>query len=88
VFGLSSQDPDYQAEVVKRLDLPFTMLSDERLKLAEALNLPTFSASDNDRLYAPDSRAQGGEDRACLLRDLPAEHASPAGARLAGGKPR
>jgi peroxiredoxin len=50
VFGLSSQDPDYQAEVVKRLDLP--MLSDERLKLAEALNPSTFSAPDQDRLYA------------------------------------
>jgi peroxiredoxin len=51
LFGLSSQDPDYQAEVVNRLDLPFTMLSDERLKLAEALNLTTFSAPDHDRLY-------------------------------------
>jgi peroxiredoxin len=28
VWGMSSQDPDYQAEVVERLHLPFHMLSD------------------------------------------------------------
>lgn len=51
VFGLSSQSPAYQAEVVGRLSLPFTMLSDERFKLADALALPTFSAPGHDRLY-------------------------------------
>lgn len=52
VYGLSSQDPDYQAEVVERLHLPFEMLSDPQLALADALNLPTFSAPGHDRLYA------------------------------------
>lgn len=42
VFGASSQDRDYQREVVERLRLPFTMLSDTDLHLAEQLNLPTF----------------------------------------------
>lgn len=51
VHGLSSQDPAYQAEVVERLRLPFAMLSDERLQLADALDLPTFEASGR-RLYA------------------------------------
>jgi peroxiredoxin len=42
VFGLSTQDTDYQREAVERLHLPFELLSDERFKLIEALRLPTF----------------------------------------------
>jgi peroxiredoxin len=52
VYGMSSQDPEYQAEVVERLHLPFAMLSDQQLAVADALNLPTFSASGHDRLYS------------------------------------
>lgn len=44
VFGLSSQDSDYQRELVDRLRLPFVMLSDTDLALAETLGLPTFRA--------------------------------------------
>ncbi len=44
VFGLSSQDGDYQREIVDRLRLPFEMLSDTDLSLAEKLDLPTFPA--------------------------------------------
>jgi peroxiredoxin len=44
VFGLSSQDSDYQRELVDRLRLPFAMLSDTELSLAMALDLPTFEA--------------------------------------------
>lgn len=50
VFGLSSQDADYQLDVIERLHLPFQMLSDEALALADALNLPTFETS-GLRLY-------------------------------------
>lgn len=46
VFGVSSQDSDYQREVVERLRLPFTMLSDTDLNLAEQLDLPTFRIGD------------------------------------------
>jgi peroxiredoxin len=42
VFGLSTQDTAYQHEMVERLHLPFPVLSDERLELANALGLPTF----------------------------------------------
>jgi peroxiredoxin len=42
VFGLSSQDTDYQREVVARLRLPFPMLSDHSLSLGGLL--PTFQA--------------------------------------------
>jgi peroxiredoxin len=42
VFGLSTQNTEYQKEAVKRLHLPFPLLSDERLLFTEALKLPTF----------------------------------------------
>ncbi|MEV0384976.1 peroxiredoxin [Nonomuraea sp. NPDC050643] len=45
VLGLSSQDTDYQREVVERLLLPFQMLSDPGRSLAGALGLPTFETS-------------------------------------------
>jgi peroxiredoxin/DNA-binding transcriptional MerR regulator len=50
VHGLSSQDSDYQRELVERLRLPFAMLSDPGFALASALDLPTFQAADM-RLY-------------------------------------
>jgi peroxiredoxin len=45
LFGLSTQDPDYQREAAERLHLPFAILSDAHLKLTRALNLPTFETS-------------------------------------------
>ena len=42
VFGLSTQDTDYQKEAVERLHLPFPLLSDQRLLFTKALNLPIF----------------------------------------------
>lgn len=42
VFGLSTQDTDYQREVADRLRVPFPMLSDAELRFARALRLPTF----------------------------------------------
>ena len=43
LFGLSTQDSDYQREAVERLHLPFAILSDADLKLTRALDLPTFT---------------------------------------------
>ena len=45
VFGLSTQDTDYQCEAAERLHLPFALLSDADLKLTHALNLPTFETT-------------------------------------------
>jgi len=42
VFGLSTQTTDDQRELVRRLHLPFEILSDADLRLAAALRLPTF----------------------------------------------
>jgi peroxiredoxin len=44
VFGLSTQDTEYQREAVERLHLPFPLLSDSELEFAGALDLPTFEA--------------------------------------------
>jgi peroxiredoxin len=43
VFGLSSQEADYQREAVTRLHLPFELLSDAQLTFTHALGLPTFT---------------------------------------------
>jgi peroxiredoxin len=45
VFGLSTQDTDYQREAAERLHLPFPVLSDAGLKLTRALRLPTFTVA-------------------------------------------
>lgn len=45
LFGLSTQDPDYQREAANRLHLPFPLLSDEDLSLTRAMALPTFTAA-------------------------------------------
>lgn len=45
LFGLSTQDTDYQAEAVNRLHLTFPLLSDADLLLTRALRLPTFQAA-------------------------------------------
>lgn len=50
VYGISSQDNDYQRELVERLKLPFSMLADPDVTIASALGLPTFTAG-GQRLY-------------------------------------
>jgi peroxiredoxin len=42
LFGLSTQDQQWQRELAERLHLPFAILSDESLKLTTAMQLPTF----------------------------------------------
>src|ERR1700732_176197 len=45
VFGLSTQSNASQAEMAARLHLPFPVLSDEKLKLTRALDLPTMEVA-------------------------------------------
>jgi peroxiredoxin len=45
VFGLSTQDTAYQREAAERLQLPFELLSDEKLEFVRALRLPTFEVA-------------------------------------------
>lgn len=42
LFGLSTQTTAYQQEAAARLQLPFALLSDAELRLADALRLPTL----------------------------------------------
>jgi peroxiredoxin len=44
VFGLSTQTTAEQQELAERIHLPFELLSDAGLRLARALQLPTFAA--------------------------------------------
>jgi peroxiredoxin len=46
VFGLSTQSNEYQTEMASRLHLPFPVLSDEKLALTQALDLPTMDVAD------------------------------------------
>jgi peroxiredoxin len=43
LFGMSTQDTDYQREAVERLHLPFAIISDAGLRFTRALRLPTFA---------------------------------------------
>jgi peroxiredoxin (alkyl hydroperoxide reductase subunit C) len=45
VFGLSTQDSDYQREMAERLHLPFPVLSDAEMTLTRALRLPTMDVA-------------------------------------------
>jgi peroxiredoxin len=45
LFGLSTQDSEYQREAAERLRLPFPILSDAGLMLANAIRLPTFTVA-------------------------------------------
>ncbi|QYO68354.1 peroxiredoxin [Leptolyngbya sp. 7M] len=47
VFGISTQSSESQKEAVKRLHLPFELLSDQDLSFARALDLPIFEIEEN-----------------------------------------
>jgi peroxiredoxin len=50
LIGISAQTPAEQAEFAQREHIPYPLLSDDELKLAEAMGLPTFETS-GLRLY-------------------------------------
>lgn len=45
VFALSTQEPDYQAEMAERLHLTFEVVSDAAFELTDELRLPTFEVA-------------------------------------------
>ena len=49
IFGLSSQETDYQQEAKTRLHLPFELLSDTQFLLKQELSLPTFTLDGIER---------------------------------------
>ena len=50
LFGLSGQTTDHQREMVKRLSLPFPVLSDAEGRFAAALALPAFATGGENYL--------------------------------------
>ncbi len=63
VFGLSTQDSDYQREAAERLNLPYGLLSDEELEFAKAVRLPTFEAEGMILVERVTLVLEGGEIR-------------------------
>ena len=45
VFGLTTQNTEYQKEMAERLHLPFLVLSDTDFKFSEVVRLPTFEVN-------------------------------------------
>jgi len=71
VFGISTQDTEYQREVVDRLHLPFELLSDSELELARALQLPTFSVAGQTLLKRLTLVGRGGRIEKCFYPVFP-----------------
>ena len=46
IFGISTQETEYQKEAADRLHLPFDLLSDAKLLLQKTLNLPVMRVQD------------------------------------------
>ena len=42
IFGLSTQNTEYQKEMVKRLNLPYQVLSDEKLEFTKSIKITYF----------------------------------------------
>lgn len=42
VFGLSTQDTEFQKETKERLGLPYDLLSDENLEFVKGMKMPIF----------------------------------------------
>jgi peroxiredoxin len=71
VLGVSTQDTEYQREVVDRLHLPFELLSDSKLELARALQLPTFSVAGQTLIKRLTLVGRGGRIGKCFYPVFP-----------------
>jgi len=78
VHGVSTQRPDQQAAFAEQADLPYRLLSDENVRLAGALRLPTFRAGGVDRL----KRVTLVVDPAGVVRAVQAPVTDPAGSAV------
>ena len=76
VLGLSIQSPDEQRHAVDRLQLPYPLLSDERLALAESLGLPTFEFHGQRYFKRLTLIVSGGRIRAALYPVFPPDEAA------------
>ena len=87
MFGVSTQSTAYQQEMVKRLEVPFEVLSDEQLALTNALRLPTFTVEGMTLLKRLTLVIRNGQYRARLLPGLPTRQARGRSDRVAQAAP-
>ena len=83
VFGLSTQDTDYQREAAQRLHLPFPILSDAALKLARALNAADVLGGRHDALQTHGAGHRRRHHRQGVLPGVPARQERRGSDRLA-----
>jgi peroxiredoxin len=76
VLGLSSQPPDRQREAAERLQLPYPLLSDEKLGLAASLGLPTFTFRSRRYFKRITLIVSGGRVEAALYPVFPPDRAA------------
>ena len=71
LYGLSTQDTAYQTEAAERMHLPFALLSDEGLALADALNLPRLEVEGKTLLKRMALIAEDGVIAQCFYPVFP-----------------
>jgi peroxiredoxin len=71
VYGMSTQDTEYQSEAASRLRLPFELLSDADLRFAVALRLPTFVVEGQTLIKRLTLIARGGVVERCFYPVFP-----------------
>ena len=86
LYGLSTQDTDYQREAVERLHLPFALLSDAALELTRAIRLPTFTVAGMTLLKRMALVIDDGVIAQGVLSGVPAGQERRGGHRLAGDR--
>ena len=85
LYGLSTQDSDYQREAVERLHLPFAILSDAGLRFTRALRLPTFAVDGMTLHKRMVLVIDDGVDHQGVLSGLSARCRAPAWCGVAAG---
>lgn len=61
VYGLSTQSTEYQKEARNRLRLPYHLVSDDELRFAKAMSIPTFTYEGNTLVKRVTLAARDGE---------------------------
>ncbi len=85
MFGLSTQDTEYQRETADRLHLPYPLLSDAGLELARALSLPTFEVEGVTLLKRLTFVARDGRIAAVQYPVFPPDEAAAAALEMLDG---
>ncbi|KAF2720457.1 hypothetical protein K431DRAFT_270607 [Polychaeton citri CBS 116435] len=76
IFGVSTQDIPYQKELKERVHLPYQLLSDEKLELTKALNLPTFEWENKHLIRRLAMVVEDGKIRRCFYPVFPSDRSA------------